>query len=94
MVATVRSRTASSESLSQTTGKQMTCDCADIIELFHRTFMRNTHRTLGNNTVEEFLVDYSSISLLFEVETKQDSHLSLIRLIFWIHLKQTQTFLS
>lgn len=55
--------------------------------------MTNTHRTLGNNIVEELLVDNSSISLLLEVETKQDSHLGLLRLVFWIHLKQKQTFI-
>lgn len=52
--------------------------------------MTNTHRTLGYNIVKEFLVYYSSISLLLEVQTKQDSHFGLIRLIFWINLKQIQ----
>lgn len=52
--------------------------------------MTNTHRTLGYNIVKEFLVDNSSISLLLEVQTKQDSHFGLIRLIFWINLKQMQ----
>lgn len=72
----------------------MAFDYADIIELFIWIVITNTHRTLGDNIVEEFLVDNSSISLLFEVETKQDSHLSLIRLIFRIHLKQRQILIK
>lgn len=57
-------------------------------------FMIYTHRALGNDIIKELLVDDSSIALLFEVETKQDSHLHLIRLIFWIHLKKVQTFIT
>ena len=45
-----------------------------------------THRALGNNIAEEFLIDKSSVPLLFEIETKQHSHLSVVRLVGWIHL--------
>lgn len=53
----------------------------------------DTHRSLGNNVAEEFLIDEPSVPLLFEIETKQHSHLSLIRLIVWIHLGQSHTLL-
>lgn len=107
MVATVRSRTASSESSwtqKQSKGEYLGYDCANneriILKKGHRRISPkcneveiNTHRALGNNVAEEFLIDNSSIPLLFEVETKQHSHLRLIRLILWIHLKQTYTLL-
>lgn len=47
-----------------------------------------THRSLGNDVAEELLIDKRSIPLLFEIETKQHSHLSLIRLVVGIHLGQ------
>ncbi len=53
----------------------------------------NPHRALGNNVAEELLIDESSIPLLFEIETKQHSHLRLIWLIVWIHLGQRHTML-
>lgn len=52
-----------------------------------------THQALGNNVAEEFLIDKPSVSLLFEMETKQHSHLSLIRLIVWVHLGQRHRLL-
>lgn len=53
----------------------------------------DTHRALGNNVAEEFLINQPSVPPLFEIETKQHSHLSLIRLIVWIHLGQSHTLL-
>lgn len=50
-----------------------------------------THRALGNNVPEEFLINEPRVPLLFEIETKQHSHLSLIRLVVWIHLGQRHT---
>lgn len=47
-----------------------------------------THRALGHDVAEEFLIDEPSIPLLFEIKTEQHSHLSLIRLIVWVHLGQ------
>lgn len=45
-----------------------------------------THRALGDDIAEEILVNDSSIPLLFEVETKENSDLWLIWLIGWVHL--------
>lgn len=59
----------------------------------HKDMEVSTHRALGNNIAEEFLVNNPSIPLLLEVEAKQHPHLRLIGLVLWIHLKQTRTLL-
>lgn len=63
-----------------------------ISQITKATWSKNcSHRALGNNVVEELLVNFASVSLLLEVETKQNSDLGLIGLIVWIHLENKNT---
>lgn len=85
MVATVRSRTASSESW--WTHRGLEGEHLPDVMMIKTTGSPETHGALGDDVVEEVLIDDASVPLLFQVESKQHPDLRLIRLVVWIHLQ-------